>query len=199
MIIAGLDGATTSGLAIRDGERLLHWEAHRPKGKCDEEIFYGFRLWLRTTLVSFGVEAMAMEEPLPTNLERTEIIFPSSDVFSAKARKIKKPMSSMATYRRLYGIAAHAREIAFSLNITCEEVNQREWRRAFLGAPGAPKGTTDATAWLKERSMRQCQTLGYDVKKKDAAEAVGIAFWMQGHMKLEGAGIRPGDLFARSA
>ncbi|WP_029002764.1 hypothetical protein [Azorhizobium doebereinerae] len=199
MIVAGLDGATTSGLAIMDGERLLHWEAHRPRGKEDAEIFHGFRMWLRPTLVSFGVEFLAMEEPLPTNLERTEIVFSQSDAFSSKARKIKKPMSSMGTYRRLYGLAGHAREIAFDLNIPCEEVNQREWRQAFLGVRGAPKGTSDASAWLKDRAVQQCLRLGYDVKKKDAAEAVGIAFWGQGHLKLADAGIRPGDLFARTA
>lgn len=199
MIVAGLDGATTSGLAILDGERLLHWEAHRPKGKDDAEIFYGFRAWLRPTLVSFGVEFLAMEEPLPTNIEKTEIVFSQSDAFGAKARKIKKPMSNMGTYRRLYGLAAHAREIAFALNIPCEEVNIREWRQAFLGMRSAPRGTTDSSAWLKDRAMQQCQRLGYDVRKKDAAEAVGVAFWAQGHLKLADAGVRPDDLFARPA
>lgn len=199
MIVAGLDAATTSGLAIMEGDKLLHWEAHRPKGREDFEIFHGFRIWLRSTLVAFGVEHLAMEEPLPTNLERTEIVFSQVDVFSSKARKIKRPMSSMATYRRLYGLAAHAREICHAVNIPVVEVNQREWRQAFLGVRSAPKGTSDSTAWLKDRAVQQCQRIGFTVPKKDAAEAVGIAFWLQGHLKIEGAGVRPGDLFARTA
>lgn len=199
MIVAGLDVATTTGLAILEGDKCLHWEAHRPKGKDDCEIFHGYRTWLRSTLVAFGVEHVGMEEPLPTNLEKTEIVFSQSDAFSSKARKIKRPMTSMATYRRLYGLAAHTREICFALNIPVEEVNQREWRHAFLGVRGAPKGTSDSSAWLKDRAVQQCQRIGFQINKKDAAEAAGVAFWLQGHLKIEGAGIRPGDLFARSA
>ncbi len=64
MIVAGLDVATTTGLAILEGDKCLHWEAHRPKGKEDSEIFHGYRAWLRSTLVAFGVEHVGMEEPL---------------------------------------------------------------------------------------------------------------------------------------
>lgn len=199
MIVAGLDVATTTGLAILEGDKCLHWEAFRPKGKEDSEIFHGYRIWLRSTLVAFGVERAGMEEPLPTNLERTEVVFSQVDVFSSKTRKIKRPMTNMATYRRLYGLAAHTREICFSLNIPLVEVNQRDWRQAFLGVRSAPKGTTDSTAWLKDKAVQQCQRIGFNITKKDAAEGAGVAFWLQGHLKQEGAGIRPGDLFAKTA
>lgn len=176
MIIAGLDVATKSGLAIMDGDRLVHVEAFRPTGKEDPEIFHGFRTWLRPILLSHEVQHVAMEEPLRSDLKRRE------------ADGTETALTNMRTYLRLYGLRAHVREICFALNIPCEEVNQASWRKAFLG-----NGRGD-----KDDAMRQCQLLRWPVPNKDAAEACGVAWWLGGHLKTAQL-VRPGDLFEQVA
>lgn len=172
MIIAGLDVATRTGLAIMDGDRLLHVEAFRPKGKEDHEIFQGFRTWLRPLLISHGVEHAAVEEPLRSDLKRRN---PDGT---------EEALTNMRTYLRLYGLRAHAIEICAALNIPCEEVNQATWRKAFLG-----NGRGD-----KDMALAQCKLLRWPVPNKDAAEACGVAWWLGGHLRVTSA-IKPGDLF----
>ena len=66
-VIAGLDVATRSGIAVFDGGKLIHASSHRPAGKESAEILHGFRVWLRPLLLSHGVEAVAIEKPIPPN------------------------------------------------------------------------------------------------------------------------------------
>ena len=172
MILAGMDIATRSGLAIFDGDKPLHIESFRPPGKEDHEIFHGFRIHLRAMLIAYRVEHMAIEEPLRTDLKRRN------------ADGTEDAITNMKTYLRLYGLRAHAIEIAHSLNIGCDEVNQATWRKAFLG-----NGRGD-----KDDAMRQCKLLRWPVPNKDAAESCGVAFWLGGHLRLTKAA-RPGDLF----
>lgn len=172
MIVAGLDVATRTGLCILDAEKLVHVEAFRPAGKEDPEIFHGFRNWLRPMLVSHEVQHVAMEEPLRSDLKRRE------------ADGSETALTNMRTYLRLYGLRAHVREICFALNIPCEEVNQSSWRKAFLG-----NGRAD-----KDMAMAQCKLLRWPVPNKDAAEACGVAWWLNGHLHAADM-IRPGDLF----
>jgi hypothetical protein len=172
MIVAGLDVATRTGLAIFDGEKLIHVEAFRPAGKEDPEIFHGFRVWLRAILVAHEVQHAAMEEPLRSDLKRRE---PDGT---------ETALTNMRTYLRLYGLRGHVREICYALNIPCEEVNQSSWRKAFLG-----NGRGD-----KDMAMAQCKLLRWPVPNKDAAEACGVAWWLNGHIRAADM-VRPGDLF----
>lgn len=172
MILCGMDIATRSGIAIMDGDKLVHVEAFRPAGKDDAEIFHGFRTWLRPMLVSHGVQHMAIEEPLRSDLKRRE------------ADGTETALTNMRTYLRLYGLRGHAIEVARSLNIPCEEINQSTWRKAFLG-----NGRGD-----KDMAMAQCKLLRWNVPNKDAAEACGVAFWLAGHLR-QPAAVRSGDLF----
>lgn len=176
MRLAGLDIATTSGIAILDGDKCLHAEAYRPKGKTDAEIFHGFRVHLRSLLVAFEVEHVGIEEPLRSDLTRKE-----KDGSSV-------PISNMGTFLRLYGLRAHAIEIAHSLNLPHTEFNQSSWRKAFLG-----NGRAD-----KDMALAQCKLLRWPVKSKDAAEACGVAWALAGHLRL-GNQYRPGELFSGEA
>lgn len=173
-VLCGMDIATRSGIAIMDGDRLLHTEAFRPKGKADAEIFHGFRAWLRPLLVSFAVEHVAIEEPLRSDLSRTE------------KDGTKVPISNMQTFLRIYGLRALAVEMCFALNIDCCEINQSTWRKAFLG-----NGRAD-----KDMAVAQCKLLGYAVTSKDASEAIGVCWWLAGHLKTTQL-YRPGELFAQ--
>lgn len=163
MRIAGLDVATKTGLCVMDGERLVHVEAFRPKGKEDPEIFHGFRTWLRPLLIAHQVEHVAMEEPLRSDLKRRN------------ADGTEEAMTNMRTYLRLYGLRAHVVEICAALNIPCLEVNQSTWRKAFIG-----NGRAD-----KDMAMAQCKLLRWPVANKDAAEACGVAWWLNGRLSLQ--------------
>lgn len=199
MNVAGLDVATCSGLAIMgDDGTIIHAEKHRPKGTTDAEIISGFRHWLRPVLVANKVEHVAIEEPLPTNIERTEIVF-SHGLSGPQSRKIKRPMSNMATYRRLYALVGAAEALCFDLNIEFTEVNIREWREFYHGRRSAPKGVANATDWWKDQALARCAQLhrsgiiAQPITSKDAAEAVGIVFWLEGHLKLRKRAM-PGEL-----
>lgn len=161
MIVAGSDIATTTGIAIFDGDRLIHAEAHRPKGKTDPEIFHGFRVWFRSLLISHGVQHCAIEEPL------------RSDIRKRNPDGTEQAITSMATYLRLYGLRGHALEVCHSLNIPCEEYNQSSWRKTFIGNGRASK----------DDSVKRCKQLGYDIKSKDACEAVGVAYHLMAKLQ----------------
>jgi hypothetical protein len=165
MIVAGADLATTSGLAILDGTRVVHIEAHRPAGKEDAEIFRGFRVWFRSMLVAHEVQEVAIEQPLVTN-----IAAPDTRP-NARPGQTHNPVT-MKTYLRLYGLRAHAVEICESLNIPCRELHQSSWRKAFTGNGRATKEETLALA------KRICPNL----KSKDAAEALGVAWALNGEL-----------------
>lgn len=174
MNVLGADIATTSGLAILNGVKLVHGEAFRPRGADDAEIFHGFRVHFRALLVSHEVEAVAIEQPLPTNIEIND---PKEDERTGNAGHRRNPVT-MATYLRLYGLFGHAQEICYALNITPDVVHQATWRKAFTG-----DGKAD-----KDRSLHQCKLLGYPVKSKDLAEAVGVAWWLNGKLGLQRTG-----------
>lgn len=168
MIIAGFDVATRTGLAIFDGERFVHAEAFRPKGKTNGEINSGFRNWVIANFGAFHVEHAAAEEPLVTNLKD----------------KDGKPIVTMSTYRRIYGLFGVLEEVCATRNTPLETVHQGTWRKAFLR-----NGRAD-----KDAAVAQCQLMRWSVVSKDSAEACGVAWWLSGHLRL-GSGALPGDLF----
>ncbi|WP_029581972.1 hypothetical protein [Bradyrhizobium sp. URHD0069] len=158
IVIAGFDLATCTGAAILQGPKVLHAEAFRAKGKSDPEIFSNWRIWFRAMLVSHCVQHVAIEQPL-----RTPQIDRKGEL---------SPKSSMATYLRAYGFRAHAIQICDSLNIPCEEVNMSTWRAAFTG-----NGHADKAA-----SMVIAKQLYPGLKSLDAAESIGVGWWLNGHL-----------------
>lgn len=165
MVIAGFDLASTSGCAILDGTKVVHVEAHRPVGKEDAELFHNFRIWFRSMLIAHDVQEVAIEQPLVTN-----IAAPDTRP-NAKPGQTRNPVT-MATYLRLYGIRAHAIEICAALNINCREVHQATWRKSFNGNGRA----------TKEDSLALARRLVPGLKSKDAGEAVGVAWWLNGEL-----------------
>lgn len=183
MIIAGLDLATTSGIAVISGDKLLHWEAHRPDGKDDDQIFDGFRQWLYPKLYSGAgpqIEYVAIEAPLRPNIE---------DV-------------TMGTFLRLYGIRAHAIQMLKNKNIPWVDVNIREWRQAIYGYSTAPKQLSKdhRSKWWKQTALDHCNKyLKWPIQSKDAAEAALIADWCyRVHLRMARLS-RPGELFSQES
>ena len=165
--IIGLDVATKTGACVMEGDKLIHWEAFRPKGDGDAAIFHGYRSWLWGMLTAFDIQHGAMEQPLVTNLSVTSA---KSDLAGASVSK-RNPVT-MKTYLRLYGLYAHTVEIFHARNINLEIVHQGTWRKAFLGT-----GHGD-----KDMALARCKVLGYEITSKDAAEAAGVASWLQGYL-----------------
>ena len=197
MILAGLDSALrNSGAAVIDGDRFVHAEAFTAKGDTHGEIFHSFRNWWRPFLLAHGVERVAIEEPLRSDLTRTNIKFDgTADAFGKSLVKTKTPMTTMKTLLGLYGTRAHAIEICSGLNIDCVEINNQEWRDVIHGRRTAPKGTANSSLWWKEQALARCKLLGWVVPSKDAAEAALIAEWLR--ISLSPLGRTNNDLFAR--
>lgn len=166
MIVAGFDIATCSGCAVLHGQRVIHAESFRPSGKTDGEIFRGFRKWFHTTLTGFNVERVGIEQALVTNISA-----PATGP-NAKPGETHNPVT-MKTYLRLYGLRAHAIEICERLNVPVMEIHQSSWRKAFTGNGRASKEDTLALA----------QRLVPGLKSKDAAEAIGVAWALNGELR----------------
>lgn len=175
MMLAGFDIATTTGCALLRGDAIVHAEAFRPKGVEDAEIFNGFRQWFRAMLVAHDVQHCAIEQPLVTDIKAPKV----GGVPGEKHNPVQ-----MKTYLRLYGLRAHAVEIAYAVNVPLIEVHQSSWRKAFTGNGRAKK----------EDSLVLAKQLVPGLKSKDAAEAVGVVWWLAGHLKAASL-LRPGDLF----
>lgn len=176
MIVAGADLATTSGLAILEGTKVLHIESHRPAGKDDATIFAGFRVWLRGMLLAHHVEYLGVEAPLVTDIQapdRRENALPGQ----------KRNPVTMKTYLRLYGLRAHAVEIAHTLSIPCIELHQSSWRKAFTGNGRA----------TKEQVLVVSRQLVPNLKSKDASDALGVAWALNGELNH-----RASDLFNKA-
>lgn len=165
MIVAGADLATTTGLAILDGEKVIHIESHRPSGKTDAEIFTGFRIWFRAMLIAHGVEHLGVEAPLVTDIKAP------NRAPNAKPGEMRNPVT-MKTYLRLYGMRAHAVQVAHSLNIPCTEIHQASWRKAFCGNGRASKDDV----------LRLAQRLVPGLKSKDSSDALGVAWALNGEL-----------------
>lgn len=177
MIVAGFDIATVTGAAVLDGTKIVHVEAFRAKGKTDADIFSNWRPWFRNLLLSHEVCEVAIEQALPTDIEVADTR-PNAGV-GAKRNPI-----TMKTYLRLYGLRAHAIEICRTINIGCTEIHQGSWRKAFTGNGRA----------TKEQTLTLARRLYPALKSKDAAEAIGIAWALNGELNH-----RDSDLFRGKA
>lgn len=177
MIVAGFDLATTSGVAILEGTKVLHIESHRPAGKGDAAIFRGFRIWFRGMLLAHGVEHCGLEQPLVTDIKAPD------HSATAKPGETRNPVT-MKTYLRLYGLRAHAIEICESLNIGCLEIHQATWRKSFTGNGRA----------TKEQVLALARQIVPGLKSKDASDALGVAWHLNGELNH-----RASDLFAARA
>lgn len=207
MRLAGLDIATTTGLAFADGETITA-STFRPRAKrpfelkknevdfnYDGEVFREFRNHLRPWLVEHKPEAVAIEKPLPPNITvRNPVVDTTSQWAGQALRYEEKGGTTFGVIFRIYGLVGHACELCRRLNIPVYLVEQGKWRESFIGVKSAPKGTSDASTWLKQRAKAQCELLKIHVPNLDAAEAVGVVWWLRGRLNPRLAG-RADDLF----
>lgn len=175
MIVAGFDIATTTGCAVLDGARPVHVEAFRASGETEAEIFRSYRRWFRKIIRDHAVGHIAIEQALVTNI-KTKVRMPDGTPTGETFNPV-----TMKTYLRLYGLRALTLVEASVLEVPLIEVNQMTWRKSFLGKPRASK----------EEALAVAQKIMPGLKSTDAAEAIGIAWHLNGVLrseKLKGAG-----------
>lgn len=199
MILIGLDQALrNSGAAVLDGDRFVLAEAFHARGQGQGLAFHEFREWWIGFLEKHRPDWVAIEEPLRSDMQRTQLNYRPNDAFGQSVVKTKVPLTNMQTLLGLYGIRAHAIEVCEALRIQYAEVNNQEWRAVIHGTRKAPKGTTNSSEWWKATALTRCRQLGWAVPSKDAAEAALIAEWLR--ISLTPAGrARNADLFTGAA
>lgn len=189
MVIAGLDIASKTGLAVIDGEKITTatWKAPRAKDQVFEDahgsinpvhsgqIGRAFEDYLRSFIIEHRVQYVAIEAPLRSNAQKTVTMVDMDAGFAGQAiRKEVKNITSMATIYRLYGLSFIACSVCARFNIQPVLVNQSAWRKSFL-ASGSTKNAKDA-------AVEQCRRLRIEISSVDAAEAVGIAWWLRSYL-----------------
>ena len=208
MLLGGLDNGTTAGFSVHRGDRLVHSESIHFDGETDGEVFSHARKWLMARLDHFGLDELAIEEPLRTDLAKTErtSVEGSNGLETVVTRK---PIGTMRTFLRLYGLRAIALQVcdlhrrkrieANKSPFKYREINNKTWRSKVYGKMSPPAGTNNTTEWWKEQALARCRMLGWSVTAKDEAEAVMIGEGLRIILKEERLGIvsAPGepDLF----
>ena len=200
MIIAGMDLATTSGFCKFDGEKFetTTFRANVKKNILDDtkgidarregEIGRKFQDFLQCWLIENRIEYAAVEAPLPSNTTRRKRVVNSSADFAGQALTYQEVGGvSQAAVFRMYMLEGMALAMCNRLNIPVMFVHQATWRKEFLGT-GRP---TDA----KKEAVKMCQRLGIAVSSVDAAESVGVCFWLDRHLNPL-SHRRANDLFA---
>ncbi len=189
MRVCGLDVATKTGWCIATGRnyqtgRFDSAKVGKRKVSCDAERNANFRQWLWTTLITNEVQVVAIERRAVSNMTRT-----TKDEKTGET--IEVPATTDATAAALAYLNNCAQEVCFSLNIPFHIVAVNSWRSVFL--PGQ-KGE-DREHW-KQLAKDMCTLMQIEARSKDAAEAVGITYWLQKQMNLQRAQAPAGGLFA---
>ncbi len=215
MSIAGFDIASSTGICILDGSRVLHLEAwradiSRPKGlgPMEADVQYEamlaepFRKHVRELLKRFGVTHAAYEQPRTRDFERKKIHVDTTAEWAGQAIHTEtQRASSNLSMLRSFGMCVILAGLCRNRGIECHEVSADEWRKAFLGHARAPKHDrignkiTDGRKWLKKEVIQQCAREGIIVTNDDAGDAVGVATWLRSRLSPLGRAMA-GDLFS---
>lgn len=197
MVLGALDIATTTGLAIARGEVItaqsFRPRAQRPDGLKPGEVDFThegrvareFRDHLLAWLRAEEVDVVGIEKPLVPNISYKKPIVDTTASWAGQAITYEeKGATTFGTIFRIYALVGQAVELCARLNIPVYPVPQQTWRSAFIGVTRAPKGTSNGTAWLKAQAKTQCERLGIKIANTDQADAVGVVFWLRGHIGL---------------
>lgn len=176
-VCAGLDVATTTGITILDGERLILCNAFKWEGRTSGDVFRHCRKIFYRLVEKYGIKEVAAEQPLRTDIEITGK--PNED--GSEGEKTRPPMK---TFMRIYGLNAVVEEVCAAHGVPHRYVNQGTWRKSFTGNGHATKDESLALARLIDRN----------INSYDAAESLGVAWWLRGQLDQRFAAPR-GDLF----
>ncbi len=176
-VICGLDVATTTGVCVLDGERLVLCGAFKWEGKTSGEVFRHCRKIFYRLVEKYEIKEVGAEAPLRTDIE-------------LKGRKNEDGTDGevthppMKTFQRIYGLNAIVEEVCAALNVNHRYIHQGTWRRSFTGKGNATKDDTLALARLIDPT----------ITSYDSAESLGVAWALRGQLDPRYAAPR-GDLF----
>jgi hypothetical protein len=207
MVLGGLDIATTTGLAVCDGE-LITASSFRPRAKRPFDLKAGevdynhegkllveFKDYLRGWLINNQIEAVAIEQPMRSNKTFMKATVNKNAGFFGQAISYEeKGGTQYNIIFRLYTLVGAACEVCSRLNVNVKVVNNTTWRKSFLGDMRPPRGHSNPSQWWKEQAKRQCERLKVDVPNTDAADSVGIVWWLRGELNPRLSGVAD-DLF----
>lgn len=202
MILAGFDVATRTGIAVMDGDRLLQLESFspgiaRPEGMernatspvYEAMLAEKFRDHVRAILVAHQVQYIAFEAPRTRDFER-KVKHGGGEFWGTE--ETTRASSNLAMLRG-FGLCTQLCGIAHRLNIPAHPVDADTWRQSFLGFSRKPRSVKDGRAYLKAAAKSQCELLGFKVPNDDCADAVGVCWWLAGHLRISKR-VRPGEL-----
>ncbi len=176
-VLCGLDIATTTGITVLAGERLVLCGAFKWEGKCSGEAFRHARKIFYRLIEKYKIEHVAAEEPLRTDIEISGR--PNED--GSPGEKTHPPMK---TFQRIYGLCAVFEETCAAHSVSFRYIHQGTWRRSFTGKGNATKDDTLALARLIDPT----------ITSYDSAESLGVAWALRGQLDPRYAAPR-GDLF----
>lgn len=188
MRICGLDVATKTGWCLATGNTYQTGlfdagKVGKRKASSDAERNANFRQWLWTHLQANQVHMVAIERRAVSNMKKKV-----KDPLTGKM--ITKEVTNDNAAATLGYLNNCAQEVCFSLNIPFEIVAVNTWRKDFLGGQKPAEGED----W-KAVAKRVCEMMKIEARSKDAAEAAGIAFWLQTQLKQQRGQLPVGGLF----
>lgn len=163
MILLGIDQAMlATGWCFNRDDRVFAGTI-RPAGKIEGNRLCRLANGLHAVMKEHGrPDAAAIEAPAYFVGRDTKIILAS-----------------------VYGCRAVILATLNALQIPTFEVVTSTWRKSFFPDGTRPpdhiaKGKT--AKWWKQEAIRKCESMGIDVDGHDAAEAVGISFWLRANI-----------------
>ncbi len=199
MNIAGLDLATTSGLAWMAPDGTITASTFRANVKKnfldneksldavrEGEIGRKFEDHLTAWLINNEIGYVGIEAPIPSNPVRKKAHINTDANFAGQSITYTEVAgASLAAIFRIYGLEMVAVTTCQRLNIPAVFIGQGTWRKSFLGT-GKPREA-------KKEAMAMCKRLGIECSSMDAAEACGVVFHL--NTVLNPYGRRAQDLF----
>lgn len=84
----------------------------------------------------------------------------------------------------LHGAHTVVRMVTHEFCVPLAVVNVSHWRQFLIGQPRAPKSVPakDRRKWLKQAVITECQKQGFETSDDNAADAVGIAIYVQAQL-----------------
>lgn len=202
MALLGIDCATTTGLALqaKDGsiraysfrpraKRAFEYEAGKidftHRGKAAMELLEHLQLLIKDQMeLGDPITDVAIEMPLRSNITFTKTeVNPNAGFFGQAVTKHQKGGTTMAVIYSLYGLHTIACAAFSDVNINVHVVEQNAWRSSFYRGERPPRGTADNTKWWKNLAKKYCDMLKIPVPNADAAEAVGILWWLKSQLE----------------
>lgn len=202
MSLLAIDCATTSGLALQKGDGSIRAYSFCPRAKRAFEVEKGkidyrhrglvmgeFRRHLIALINTMMEEDdritdVAIEEPLRSDLKFRKPVVDTSTAWAGQAvRYEERGGTSFSAVYGLYGLHTAACEVAADRNINIHIVHQNTWRSSFYRGERPPRGCDDPSKWWKQHAKKYCEMLKVPVPNADAAEAVGILYWLKSQVE----------------